>query len=100
MLRTILVAGIIVAGAAYSWKSPFYALLFYLWIAYFRPEAWVYDDFVSTINLSFLVGLFALVSTLVSGQKLRGGVGPALLFLFLGQSLLSTLLSPALDQAW
>jgi probable O-glycosylation ligase (exosortase A-associated) len=100
MLRTVFVAGIILVGALYSWKGPFYALLFYLWIAYFRPEAWLWVDFVSIINLSFLVGLFALISTIVSGQKLRGGAGPTLLFLFLGQSLLSTLLSPAFDQAW
>ena len=43
MLRTIFVLGIAAIGFRYAMKSAFYSLLFYLWIAYFRPENWVWD---------------------------------------------------------
>ena len=38
MLRALFVIGIICYGCVKSVKGPFYALLLYLWIAYFRPE--------------------------------------------------------------
>jgi probable O-glycosylation ligase (exosortase A-associated) len=100
MLRTLFVVGIILVGTAYSWRSPFYALLFYLWVAYFRPEYWLWTDFVSTINLSLIVGVFVVLSTLISGQKFRVGAGVSLMFLFLGQSLLSTFQSPNFEYAF
>ena len=44
MLRTIFVFILIVLGIRYSLKGAFYLLLFYLWIAYFRPDAWIFTD--------------------------------------------------------
>src|SRR5579871_590881 len=41
MLRLIFVFAIIAVGTVYLTQGPFYALLFYLWNAYFRPEYWV-----------------------------------------------------------
>ena len=35
-------------------QSPFYALLFYLWNAYFRPEEWTYGALIYSLNLSFI----------------------------------------------
>jgi probable O-glycosylation ligase (exosortase A-associated) len=100
MLRTLFVIAIIVVGIRYSFKGPFYALLFYLWIAYFRPESWLWIDFVSLINLSLVVGVFVLLSTVLSRQKLRGGPATTLMLLFLGQSLLATLASPEIAYSW
>ena len=42
MLRSIFVIGIIVFGLSQALRSPFYGLLFYLWLAYFRPELWLW----------------------------------------------------------
>jgi probable O-glycosylation ligase (exosortase A-associated) len=101
MLRALFVLGIIGYGCAKSVRGPFYALLFYLWIAYFRPEFWLWTDFFSQLNLSFIVGLVVLVSTLFSpSEKLRFGFGPTLIILFLLQSTLATVVSPHFDYAF
>lgn len=100
MLRTLFVVVIILYGLLQSFRSPFYALLFYLWIAYFRPEFWLWSDWVSQLNLSLIVGVIVLVSTVLSGRRLRFGVGPFLMLLLLIQSLVSTLVSPAFNFSW
>lgn len=100
MLRTLFVLIIIAVGIRYSFRGAFYALLFYLWIAYFRPETWLWFDFVSSLNLSFLVGALVVVTTLSSKERFRLDFGSALLFLFLAQGLLATLHSPVSDQIW
>src|SRR5262245_37413726 len=100
MLRAIFVIAIISYGLVQSFRGAFYALLFYLWIAYFRPEFWLWSDFVSQLNLSLIVGVLVLGSTLLGGRKLRFGVGPCLMLLFLTQSFMSTLMSPEFNYAW
>ena len=53
MLRAIFVIAIIFVGGIVSLTSSFHALLFYLWIAYFRPEYWVWDAaFLQSITIS------------------------------------------------
>src|SRR4029434_1188836 len=100
MLRALFVIAIIAIGLLYTLRGPFYGLLFYLWIAYFRPETWLWYDFFSTLNLSLIVGVFVLAATLVSGRGIRLGTGSTLMILFLAQSFLSTMLSPAFEWAW
>jgi len=100
MLRTLFVAVIILYGLFQSFRSPFYALLFYLWIAYFRPEFWVWSDWVSQLNLSLIVGVIVLGATVLSGRRLRLGVGPCLMILFLLQSFMSTMMSTAFDYSF
>src|SRR5215510_742064 len=75
MLRAIFVILAILIGIRYSLKGPFYALLFYLWIAYFRPEYWLWWDFFSQLNLSLIVGIAVLGGTLLSGKGLQLGRG-------------------------
>ena len=100
MLRSIFVLGLMLIGLRYAFKGPFYVLLCYLWLAYFRPEQWLWYNFTANLNLSFLVGVAVVVAALFSGQRWRLGLGPVLILLFLVQSLLSTTLSPAFDTAW
>src|SRR3989304_4595551 len=100
MLRTPFVLIIVAVLLRYSLKSPFYALLFYLWLAYFRPEEWVWSEFIYSLNLQLVMGLWLVLVTLLSGQRLRLGLGPMLLALLLVQGFLSTWLSPAFDTAW
>jgi probable O-glycosylation ligase (exosortase A-associated) len=95
MLRALFVAALVLVGVRYTLKGPFYGLLFYLWIAYFRPEDWLWIDYFSALNLSLIVGVVVLLGTLLSGERLRFGVGQGLMLLFLAQSTLSVILSPA-----
>jgi probable O-glycosylation ligase (exosortase A-associated) len=99
MLRALFVTTIICYGLWQSFKSPFYAMLLYLWLAYFRPETWLWTDFVSQFNLSFVIGIFVLGTTLLS-RRLRFGLGPTLMLLIAVQALISTMLSPAFDYSW
>ncbi len=99
-LRTVFVLLIVAAFLFYSLKAPFYALLFYLWIAYFRPEQWIWSGFLYDIHLQLFMGVWLVFFTLLSAQRLRFGVGPLLLLLLLAQGLLSTWLSPQFDWAW
>jgi probable O-glycosylation ligase (exosortase A-associated) len=97
MLRAIFVGVIILYGLYQSFRSPFYALLFYLWIAYFRPEYWLWSDWVTQLNLSLIVGVLVLGSTVLSGRRLRLGIGPCLMLLLMAQSFISTMMSPVFD---
>jgi probable O-glycosylation ligase (exosortase A-associated) len=100
MLRSLFVVAILAYGCAKSLKGPFYALLFYLWLAYFRPEAWLWTDFITQLDLSLLLGLVVLFSMLLSGEKIRFSVGSLLMLVFLTHSLISTLVSPYFDYSW
>jgi probable O-glycosylation ligase (exosortase A-associated) len=100
MLRAIFVIAIIIFGLAQSLRGAFYTLLFYLWFAYFRPDAWVWYNFVSGLNLSLIVGVLVVVRTLFSGERPRFGLTPLLLCLFLAQSFHSTLTSDVFPYAW
>lgn len=91
-MRLVLVFLIIIVGGWYALSSPFYALLFYLWVAYFRPENWVYSSNVILANLSFAAGAWTLLSTAMSGRLRLTGAGPILAFLLL--TLAGVLFSP------
>jgi len=95
MFRTILVILGILVGIRYSFKGAFYVLLFYLWIAYFRPDAWIWDRWVNDLNLSFLVGIAVVLATVFSKDRFRFGLGQFLMLLFLVHTAISTLNSPA-----
>jgi hypothetical protein len=71
MLRTIFVFIIITVGVFYAAQGPFYALLFYLWNAYFRPEQWVWGSAVSSLNLSVTIGIYLVATALLSAGPLR-----------------------------
>jgi probable O-glycosylation ligase (exosortase A-associated) len=91
VLRTAFVLVILAIGAWYSLRGPFQILLFYLWVAYFRPDQWLWFNF--TGGLSSLIALVLVVATVGSGARPR--IGGALLFvLLLAHSLFSTLVSP------
>jgi putative inorganic carbon (HCO3(-)) transporter len=100
MLRTIFVLAMIVMGTFYALQSSFYALLFYIWNAYFRPEEWVWIDFIRSLNLSFIIGCFVVISTLLSGRKLVLNSRVFLIFLFLIHALLSTIFSAHSSYSW
>jgi len=100
MLRTLLVLAVIAFGLRHAVRGPFYAMLFYLWYAYFRPEMWVWDSaFIESLNISLFVGIFALMWSLLSGQ-VTWNVRLSLMALLVFQSLISTLASDHTSYAW
>ena len=96
MLRSIFVFLLIAFGAYYTLQGPFYALLFYIGNAYFRPEDWVWNDYVASLRLSLISGAYLVLASLYSRQRFVWNSRIALLWLFLFHTLLSTLAVGAL----
>jgi putative inorganic carbon (hco3(-)) transporter len=96
MLRTLLVLGLIGVGGFYALRGPYYALLFYIGYAYFRPEAWVWVDFIGSLRLSLLSGLLVVLGGLYSKQQFVWNGRIALLWIFL----LHTFLSAVFGESW
>jgi probable O-glycosylation ligase (exosortase A-associated) len=94
MLRLIFVLGIAGVGLWYALKSPFYALLFYVWNAYFRPEAWVWSEtFVLSLNISLVAALIVVGGAAFSSRHWPFNGHLALVMAFGGHCVLSTSLS-------
>jgi putative inorganic carbon (HCO3(-)) transporter len=100
MLRTIFVLAIATVGLIFAVQGALYSLMFYLWFAYFRPEQWLWTDFISSLNLSYAVGLWTVALTLFSRARLQMNLRVLLLAAFLIQALLSVVLSPHSVYAW
>jgi putative inorganic carbon (HCO3(-)) transporter len=95
VLRMALAIGLLIYGAGQSLRGPYYALLFYLWFAYFRPEKWVWGDALQGLNLSFYIGIWAVGSMLFSArEKFARDWSVVLILLFLAHGLVSTFVSP------
>jgi putative inorganic carbon (HCO3(-)) transporter len=89
MLRTIFVLALALLGASYALSGSFYILLVYLWIAYFRPESWVWHPFVQSLNLSLLTGIGLIGSVVISREVLRLNLRSLLLIVFLAHTAVS-----------
>lgn len=100
MLRTIFVLLLVAVGVWYAIQGAFYALLFYLWNAYFRPESWVWSSLIGQLNLSFYIGVYLVAIALLSFQQFVFNGRVALLLLFFVQTLISTLLSEHPTDSW
>jgi len=100
VLRNIFVFLIIVVGIFYAAQGPFYALLFYLWNAYFRPEQWVWGGEVLEMRLSLVIGLYLVVTALLSTRSLRLNTRTLLVVLFAIHTILSALMSEHVDSSW
>jgi putative inorganic carbon (HCO3(-)) transporter len=100
MLRTMFVLGLMSVGTYYALQGPFYAVLFYLWNAYFRPEEWLWLDALKGAKLSLIIGSYLLLVTLCSGRTFPRHGRVLLIGLFLVQSLLSTVFSPHSAYSW
>jgi putative inorganic carbon (HCO3(-)) transporter len=66
MLRTFLVLLILVPGFYLGVRDRFYALLLYLWWAFFRPQDWVWID-ITFLQPSLALGLLLIVPSIFSG---------------------------------
>src|SRR5438132_5558498 len=100
MLRTILVLALVGIGAIYALQGPFYALLFYLGYAYFRPEQWVWTELIGKLNLSYISAAWLLLLTLISRPRFILNSRTVLLLLFLLHTFISTLVSNYSAYSW
>ena len=102
MLRMIFVLLLIGVGMFYSAFGAFYALLFYLWNAYFRPDEWTYGPYVQMMNLSYIIGTYLVIRTIFSLPDPKLNPRTGLIILFAAQSVISTVTSehPAWSQAF
>lgn len=89
MLRLILAFGMILVGFLNIWRGPVFALWFYLWFAYFRPESWVWTNYISQLNLSLIVGFVLLITALPRLRAFRWSWLMGLTGLFFAQSIVS-----------
>ena len=90
MFRTVFVVAVLAVGWSFALQSPLYAACLYLWIAYFRPESWAWSDIFSTLNLSYIAGVYLVARSFIGGVRLRIDWRSALLIAFLLHSLIST----------
>lgn len=100
MLRSFFVLTLVAIGAYYALQAPFCALLFYIGNAYFRPEEWVWVNFVSSLKLSLTSGVYVVLASLFSGQRFVWNGRIALVWLFLLHTLLSTLGAEHFAYSW
>jgi probable O-glycosylation ligase (exosortase A-associated) len=94
MLRTVFIVALLVIGWGFALQGPLYAAALYLWIAYFRPEAWAWSNIFKTLDLSYLAGAYLVFRTIFSPVRFTFSFRSLLMFLFLGYALLSTAMSP------
>jgi putative inorganic carbon (hco3(-)) transporter len=100
MLRQIFVLSIITIGTYFALQGPFYALLFYFWNAYFRPELWLWDNFLEGINLSYIIGCYAIILTVLARKRFILNTPVVLIFLLLIQAFTSTFVSSYYEYSW
>jgi probable O-glycosylation ligase (exosortase A-associated) len=100
MLRTIFVLACTLTGGLYALGGPFNALLFYLWIAYFNPAAWVWDDFILSLNLSLIAGVIVVIVSTFSANTWKFNLRLGLVLAVVAQSFISTMMSEHFTFAW
>src|ERR1041385_9237139 len=100
MLRLTLILVLVTLGTYYSLRVPFYALLFYLANAYFRPEEWVYSDIILSLHLSLAIGAYLVITTLLSKQQMVWNGRIILIVGFVLQSIVSTIVSTYAEYCW
>jgi len=94
-MRTIFVMALMMFGAYYAILSAFGGILLYLWVAYFRPESWVWNvALVRSLNLSLLAGAYVVLRAPMAAQaNYRMNLRTILLFSVIFLATLSTLTS-------
>src|SRR6476660_210228 len=100
MLRSLFVVVLMTVGALFAVQSPYFSLLFYLWIAYFRPQEWVWSGAIQSLNLSFYTGVYLVGITILSLPRLQLSFRTLLLALLFIQATISLLASPHYAFAW
>lgn len=99
MLRSIFVVLLMALGLYYMLQGPFYALLAYLAYSYFRPEQWLWTNIIPP-NFSFALGVYVILASVLSGQRVVLNKRIILISIFLLQTLISLFLSEYFVYGW
>lgn len=92
---------IVAYGALNVVKGPFYTLLLYLWIAYFRPETWLWDpDLYLSLDLSWITGIVLMAASVLGRIRWRFDLRTVLLALFVLQDAASAFTSKYFDYSY
>src|SRR3989304_6315709 len=100
MLRLIFVTLIIITGVYFAAQSAFYALLFYLWNAYFRPDDWTFGGTIASLKLSWFIGFYLVIRTVASVPSPKINARTLLIVLFFAQAVIGTVNSETPDASW
>jgi probable O-glycosylation ligase (exosortase A-associated) len=100
MLRTLVVLTLVAIGSLYTLRGPFYALLFYIGNAYFRPEQWEWTGEIGSLNLSYVSSAWLLLLTLITRQRFILTSRTGLLLLFLLHTFISAVYSDYSASSW
>jgi probable O-glycosylation ligase (exosortase A-associated) len=100
VLRLIFVVILLLYGFIQSLRGPFYGLLLYLAIAYFRPDTWIWGDQLTSWNISFVAGLYVILLLVLYRERLWFGWPVWLIALFCTHGLFATILSPHPEFSW
>jgi putative inorganic carbon (hco3(-)) transporter len=90
MLRTLFISVALAVGWTFAFQSALYAACLYLFIAYFRPEAWAWSGIFYALDLSFYAGVFLVIRTVLAGTSIQLTLRNSLLIVFLAHSLVGT----------
>jgi putative inorganic carbon (hco3(-)) transporter len=100
MLRLIFVLSIFIPGFFLALTNNFYAALFYIWFALFRPQDFIWID-ISRYRLSLVIGLILIIKCFFRGHwpdiRHRISQGAILVLIF---SLLAQTTSVNPEQSW
>jgi putative inorganic carbon (HCO3(-)) transporter len=100
MLRPLVVLTLVAIGALYTLQGPFYALLFYIGNAYFRPEQWDWTGVIGSFHLSYVSSVWLLLLTLITRQRFILTSRSGLLLLFLFHTFISAVYSDYFASSW
>jgi probable O-glycosylation ligase (exosortase A-associated) len=97
MLRTIFVTILLAAGIVNSFRGAFQVLLLYMWISYFRPEQWLWFDFITPARLPLIIGSVLVLASIARIRNFRATGLTMVMLLFGLQSIFSLLVSDHFD---
>jgi len=100
MWRIVFCMLIIAAGVYFSAQGAFYALLFYLWNAYFRPDYWTFGGFIMSLHLSLIVGIYLVIRTIAMVPNPQINFRTILIWLFFAQTLVGCFTSEYPLTSW
>lgn len=100
MWRLVFVLILIAVGVLYSAQGAFYALLFYLWNAYFRPDYWTFGTFILSMHLSLIIGIYLVIRTIAMVPSPKINARTILIWLFFVQAVVGCFTSEAPQTSW
>jgi putative inorganic carbon (hco3(-)) transporter len=98
-MRDIVVLLVILLGFVLALSSRFNSVLFYWWLAVFRPQDWMWMD-ISSLRISLLAGLIVVVGAVMARvAPLVGSSITRIMLAFLGLEILASVLNGC-DVSW